>query len=153
MQMVLERWTRHLSRFDEAGAASVETYIWAIARNVVRDLVRRGQTEKRGGGLAPLSLDRPLSEGSETTLGDLVPDRTLTETVGGAGDHALLRQAIAQFRTRLGPRDRAIFDAFGEEPNPRRVAALLGLPPSTVYGWLGRIRRQAEDAGLRKFLV
>jgi DNA-directed RNA polymerase specialized sigma24 family protein len=90
---------------------------------------------------------------SDTTLGDLIPDRNPAETFGGAGDHALLRQAIARFRTRLPPRDRAIFDAFGQELNPRAVADLLGLPPSTVYGWLDRIRRQAEDAGLRKFLV
>lgn len=63
VQMVLERWTRHRGRFDEAGAASMETYIWAMARNLVRDLERRERTQKRGGGLAPLSLDRPLGDG------------------------------------------------------------------------------------------
>ncbi len=150
--MVLERWMRHRGRFVDAGAASMKTYIRWIARNVVRDLVRRERTQKRGGGVPPLSLDRPLSEASDTTLGDLVPDHSQTEAPGGAVDHALLRQAIARFRDHLPPRDRAIFDAFAEEPTVRRVADRLGVPRSTVYGWLGRIRRRTENAGLRKFL-
>jgi RNA polymerase sigma factor (sigma-70 family) len=152
VQMVLERWTRHLGRFDETGAASMETYIWKVAKNLLRDLVRREGAQKRGGGREPLSVDRPLGEGSDTTLGDLVPDPSQTETLGEAVDHALLRRAIARFRDHLPPLDRAIFDAFVAEPRPRAVADRLGLPPSTVYGWLGRLRRQAEDAGLRKFL-
>jgi len=153
VQTVLERWTHHQGRFDEAGAASMETYIWKMAQNLVRDLERRELTEKRGGGRAPLSLDRPLSDTSDTTLGDITPDPSPTEVFGQAMDHELLRQAIARFRTGLAPRDRAILDAFEEDPSPHAVARMVGLPASTVYDWRKRIAQKAENAGLRDFLT
>jgi RNA polymerase sigma factor (sigma-70 family) len=151
-QLVMERWMKRSARFDHKGAASAETYIWTVAQNVVRDLVRREQTAQRGEGRAPLSLDRPRSPYSDETLGASLPDLGDAETFGAGIDRVLLKRAIDEFRRALPPRDRAILDALGERPNVHGLAKLLGLPPSTVYDWLERIRRQAEDAGLRKFL-
>lgn len=124
----LRAWqSRH--RYDSR-LGSMRTWLFAIMRNVVIDLVRRQRVRPQAAGIDPMSLD--------------VPDQT-TEQVVALWD---LQAAMS----RLAPHHRkVIVEAVLRDRSRAALAAELGVTEGTVrsrlYYGLRALRKELEEAG------
>jgi RNA polymerase sigma-B factor len=98
------------------------------------------------GCFTPTSLDRPVADGADTTIGDLLGDRDL----GRAAVEA--RVMLAPVVRRLSERDRRILQLrFFDDRTQREIADEIGVTQTQVSRVLGRIIRslRAELDGPR----
>jgi RNA polymerase sigma factor (sigma-70 family) len=153
VQEVLVHWWRRRHRFDPSGRATRETYLRGLAWHRLVDIWAEQHARKRGGGMRPASLDQPLSQDSDATLHDLVAGPRAHSDVEDTAWERTLAGEVEELRARLSPVDRVVLDALlGVGGRVHVASKRLGIPPSTAYDSLKRIRRIAEDQGLREFL-
>ena len=134
-----ETWVRVLERGNQYSACwKFETWLFAIARNLAIDLLRRRQ---------PLSLDSLLepSEG-EAPIQLNAPDETTPFETAAQGEEA---RRIASLLHRLPPAYREVLVLrFQEDLDLNEIAAIVGTPLSTVksrlYRGLDALRRYLE---------
>jgi RNA polymerase sigma-70 factor (ECF subfamily) len=123
---------RHLAEFN--GRSQLQTWIFRIAVNKTRDFVDKRQTAKRGGGVAPVSLNEPDAETGLTL--DLPahtpgPDAALM----GQEDAALVVEALQQ----LGDPCREIIELrYFADLSYEEISAALRLNPKTVSSRLSK---------------
>jgi RNA polymerase sigma-70 factor, ECF subfamily len=146
IQDCLEHWLRQRSRFDPSRGASPKTFMRRVLEHRLADVAARQRAAKRGSDERPLSLDRPIREGSPTALGEVLP-------ASGQGEDDLLRAiAVGMAEGRLSPRQRAIARALADGMPKSELARHLHLARSTVYEELARIKAIYRDEGLDEFL-
>jgi len=118
-----ETWVRVLERGHQYSPRwKFETWLFAIARNLATDLLRRRQPE---------SLDALLSPGDERAAREW-PDRESTTPFeeAAAGERAERVQAKLEC---LSPEAREVLVLrFQEDLGLDEIAAVVGAPPSTV---------------------
>jgi len=93
-----------------------------------------------------VSLDQPLSDEDETSLGDLIADE-LTQSPEELAEESLMRRDIAEVLEMLSPRERLVLQlryglSDGEPRTLAEVGDLLGISRERV--------RQIENEALRK---
>ena len=122
------------------GGSRLQTWIFRIAANKARDCHQRQQAAKRGGGLAPLSLQ---AENPETGL---APDPPST----APGPDALLLQAergaqVASALQQLDPPCREIIELrYFADLSYDEIAAELNLNSKTVSSRLSKCLHHLE---------
>lgn len=134
----------HLASFDPS-RARFRTYLRVCVDGVVGDAAKAERRKKRGGGIAPLSLDFDLAE---RELADGRPDAE--DLFDREWARALLGIAIERLREECAHRGRGpAFRAFeihdlapDEPPSYQRVADALGVPVTTVTNHLALMRRE-----------
>lgn len=131
---------RSLANFH--GDSAFQTWLLRIAVNKASDFRGKMQTAKRGGGIAPISLDAPRRDGRAIDAPSTVasPDANLQN----AETAALLRGCLDQ----LEPRCREIIELrYYGDLSYDEIAASLHLHPKTVSSRLSRcLSRLAELA-------
>jgi RNA polymerase sigma-70 factor (ECF subfamily) len=118
-----ELCARSLGRFR--GDSSFRTYLFGIAKNVLRDYIKKR-------GRRPGDVDFRV-----TAIGDLGPSPSVI--VGERREQGLLLEALRRIPLEL---QIVIELSFFEEMSQAEIAALLELPPGTVAS---RIRRGKEQ--------
>jgi RNA polymerase sigma-70 factor (ECF subfamily) len=123
---------KHLNQF--AGQSRLQTWIFRIATNKVRDFVEKQQAAKRGSGQVPLSLDAedpdtdlPLNPASPLPGPDLQLMRT--------EHYALVGRAVAQLNQPC--REVVELRYFGDL-SYEEISAELALNPKTVSSRLSK---------------
>lgn len=139
---------QRLNRFEESGAARVETWIETVAMNRLRDILQRERAQKRGSTYRHVSIyatdpDAPQLEKL------LAADEAGPEAAVVCSE---LRASLQYFGTSLKEEQRKTLLAVYREENLQAAADSLGIARSSLYGRLATIRRLAEDAGLDSWL-
>lgn len=123
---------RHLRDFNRR--SQLQTWIFRIAVNKTRDFIDKRQTAKRGGGVAPVSLQEPDPETGRTL--DLPGGTTSPDVTLMAGEDAAL---VVEALHALGDPCREIIELryFGDL-SYEEIAAALRLNPKTVSSRLSK---------------
>jgi len=129
-------------------------YMAKVLRNWLTDLVRERGTDKRSGDLDTVSLDASI-DGSEDgmTLAEMLD----VSASGSAADdheaHHHLRLDLLHACVQLTPSQQRLCLLLGEEGLSVKAAAeLLGVPRSTLYEEIHRIRKLFAEHGLQIYL-
>ncbi len=94
------------------------------------------------GCFTPSSLDRPLGEDGESTLGELLP-----ETDDGSYEAAEARAILAPLVRRLAPRDRDVLKLrYYEGLTQQEIGEALGVTQTQVSRILSRIQAELREA-------
>ena len=155
-QECMTHWFEVRERFRPHAGRPPRAYLAQVVRNRLTDLIRQYETAKRVGELDALSLDAPLGdEEGAPTLHDLIADR-----VHCSGDARRTRSIqdmridMMQAMTRLEPRQIYLCGLLSEGGlSVSEAAVRLGMPRSTLYEELKRIRTVFADAGLDDYLT
>ncbi|MCX8156145.1 MAG: RNA polymerase sigma factor [Verrucomicrobiae bacterium] len=123
---------RHLAEFN--GRSQLQTWIFRIAVNKTRDFVDKRQTAKRGGGVAPLSLQEPDPE-TGLTLDLPAPTPGPDGSLMAAEDASLVVQALHQLED---PCREIIELRYFADLSYEEIAAALRLNPKTVSSRLSK---------------
>ena len=116
-----------------AEPVNLEAFIVTLAQRTAIDKAKRMQAQKRGGGIAPASLE---------VLGDSLAAR---ETVEDAVHRRLLTAAVERFLDVLSDDDQTIFvERYHNETAPRDIARKFGLSGVHVRKSLMRTRRRLK---------
>lgn len=129
-------------------------YMTRVLRNWLTDLVRERGTDKRAGDLATVSLDAPI-DGTEggTTLAELQDVADSEDSAGDHESHHHLRLDLMQACMRLTPAQQRLCLLLGEEGLSVKAAAeQLGIPRSTLYEEIHRVRHLFMEVGLEIYL-
>jgi RNA polymerase sigma factor (TIGR02999 family) len=145
-----------LGRLQVESRGKFFAYASRVMRSVVVDLVRERQAERRGGGVAPVTLDTAVVDGGRTALAaePLRVDEALAELEGRAAARAGSRDAL--LRRSLGARDRrrprthrphrAPRLAEGQAPAALDASGMSRLPcPAELWPEFSRLLDQALD--------
>lgn len=137
-----------LARY-EPGRGSFRLYLKGLLRNFGRNARQAARARKRGGGVAPLSLD---------ALDAAEPEDTRVSAADSAFDGAWInevtRRAVARVRDKLSP-ERAVqwrvFEAYdlheaAERPTYGALAEAHGVKESDVRNYLFSVRGKVRDA-------
>lgn len=150
---LVERWWMKRSTFSDTGPASLKTVAHLVMKNRLRDLREAISAAKRGGGLRPLFLQTPAvadDPDGEGLLDLLAADQPLIE------DELIRRAAARQLRAftqSLGPGEQELLRVLMDEDGAQApTARRLGVARTTLARRLDRIRRAAEERGLRAWL-
>lgn len=118
-----------IQNYDEAGAASFQTYAGVCIQNAIFSAMRTAARKKH----APLNQSVPLSG---------------TELVPGPEDQAIakdqVRQTLARAQRLLSPLEKRILRLHLDGMSHRDIAARLGKSPKTVDNALARVRRKLK---------
>jgi RNA polymerase primary sigma factor len=94
----------------------------------------------------PISLQAPVGDDGETTLGDFIEDKSVANPSDRAG-HSLLKEKLSDVLTSLTERERAILEMrFGLADGQERTLDEIG----RMYGVTRERIRQIEAKALRK---
>ncbi len=129
-------------------------YMAKVLRNWLTDLVRERGTDKRSGDLQTVSLDAAI-DGSEegTTLAELLDVPDSSSTSGELETQHFLRLDLLNTCVELTPAQQRLCLLLGEEGLSVKAAAeQLGIPRSTLYEEIHRIRKHFADHGLEIYL-
>ncbi len=155
MQECLVHWLSVRSELDPARAPVRSAFMATVLRNKLTDLVRERQSGKRKAAYDSISLDEPLrDENNSPTLLDIVDQARLREGNGDAsaiGEEA--RADIFKAMEHLTPLQQRLCTMLGcEGLSVQDVSRKLGIPRSTIYGELKRIRKRFAELGLQYYL-
>jgi RNA polymerase sigma factor (sigma-70 family) len=129
-------------------------YMARVLRNWLTDLVRERGTDKRSGDLQTVSLDAAI-DGFEdgTTLAELLDVPDSSSATGDLETHHFLRLDLLNTCVQLTPSQQQLCLLLGEEGLSVKAAAeQLGIPRSTLYEEIHRIRKHFADHGLEIYL-
>ena len=125
-----------------AEPVNLEAFIVTLAQRTAIDKAKRMQAQKRGGGIAPASLE---------VLGDSLAARETVEDARDrvlvlcAGERRLLTAAVERFLDVLSDDDQTIFvERYHNETAPRDIARKFGLSGVHVRKSLMRTRRRLK---------
>lgn len=126
---------RNLARFSRK--CRLQTWLFQIAANKARDYREKRQAAKRGGGVAPISLDAPLDESGESTRHLEIPHHAPTPDEAMANDERLSSVRLAL--DELGNPCREIIELrFFGDLSAEEIGKALRLNPKTVSSRLSR---------------
>jgi RNA polymerase sigma factor (sigma-70 family) len=129
-------------------------YMAKVLRNWLADLVRKRGTDKRSGDLETLSLDAAI-DGSEDglTLAEMLDVSNSGSADGDIETHHHMRLDLLQTCLELTPSQQRLCLLLGEEGLSVKAAAeQLGIPRSTLYEEINRIRKLFAEHGLEIYL-
>jgi RNA polymerase sigma factor (sigma-70 family) len=129
-------------------------YMAKVLRNWLTDLVRERGTDKRSGDLDTVSLDAS-NDGSEDgmTLAEMLDVSASGSAAGDHEAHHHLRLDLLHACVPLTPSQQRLCLLLGEEGLSVKAAAeLLGVPRSTLYEEIHRIRKLFAEHGLEIYL-
>ncbi len=130
---------KHLRSFN--GASRLQTWIFRIAVNEVRDHCQRRQAAKRGGGVRPLSLQLEDPE-TGRTLDPPGPERRPDQELIAGEDRTLLGRALEALARPY--REVVMLRYFGDL-SYQEIAAALHLKPKTVASRLSKSLDRLES--------
>lgn len=121
------------------------------------DIEERETAAKRGGDATALSLDKLLDSSNATddenrTLPDVLADSDPETSPEANAERRILRERLDQAIRRLPPDQRAVARRLRKGWTVSEVSQALGIPRTTVYGALQRLRESFRDKGLEEFL-
>lgn len=149
VQECLLQWWLRRGRYDTTRGANRRTFMNRVCENRLRDLWREQRAARRRGLQADMSLER---EGdSEPSLQDSIADPAAADPQHEA-DLSALRDRLLNVRHRLTARQRALVDALLQGFEIGEASAQMGVPRSSLYDELRRLRTPFRDAGLEEFL-
>jgi RNA polymerase sigma-70 factor (ECF subfamily) len=149
VQECLLQWWLRRDRYDSAMGASRRTFMNRVCENRLFDLVREAGADKRGGRRNDLSLEWESDGG--WSLEEVIPDPRPADPESEAA-LAALRDQIRALRPRLTTRQWALVEDALRDFDIRETSSRLGVPRSTLYDELRRMRALFRDAGLEEFL-
>jgi RNA polymerase sigma factor (sigma-70 family) len=142
IQECLLQWWLKRDRYDSTRGANRRTFMNKVCENHLRGLARRANTQRRGRGRQPLSLDVPLNEGGDL-LADLYPGAS------PAPDREVevldLARQVERFRRRLSQRQREVLNGRLEGRSNVDLAREIGVSRDTVHEDIKRIQKVARD--------
>ncbi len=145
-ECVIHWWTQR-PKYDAERGASIETFLRRVVNSKLLDLERGLKAQKRGGGRIEFSLDHPLFE-------DEPDSETLADTFADPVDTAresVEKVSLEVARSRLSPRQKQIIAGLIEGRAKSQISQSLGVPRTTLYDDLKRIRQIFRDEGLAPF--
>ena len=148
LQEAFTHWQKVRASYSSAAGATKETYLERVVTRRLISIQREWRAATRGGGVLPLSLQRPIRDNDssdELTLGDLLiapENQNLDLSVD-------LQRVIAQ----LTPREQLIVAGLAEQLDKLAIADRIGVSRDTVNEDLKRIRAVCAEAGLRDYLA
>lgn len=145
VQDCLLHWWLQRGNYDAGRGANRRTFMNRVCENRLRDIQRSAVAAKRRGARPDVSID------SERTPPAVV-DPDVESDPESHAERSALREAIANVHSRLSPRQQAIADDLRRGFDVSAVSARSGVPRSTLYDELRRMRVIFRDEGLEEFL-
>lgn len=106
-------------------------FVQMIAAQARADFVTASRAQKRGGGRRPRSLDAPVADRDDETLGDQCPGRS-AEPIDGVVVMEIVGRVPAQLR--------AVFDLLLQRMTNSEIGEALGMHRTTVAAQVIEIR-------------
>jgi len=152
-QQCLLHWWQQRGRHDPNKGASPKTFMAAVLRSKLLDIERAAKAQKRGGGVAEVSLDSSAGVDShDHSLADVIPDSKPTADPARAAVTADLRDHIDRAVRLLTPRQRQLLDGLRRGYNITEVSERLAVSRPTLHEDVKRIRKVFRDQGLQELL-
>jgi len=152
-ELTLE-WLRYRPLFDPR-RASLSTYATRVINNRIAALIRHRKAVKRDRGGPMLSLDRLVKDPGDgrARLGDVLSDEDVRFRVGAAQNERRrdLAVDVSALLAVLPDALRALAVQL-QTMTITGVSRLTGVPRSTVYESVGKLRRHFAAAGLDQYL-
>lgn len=132
------------------------TFVRRVVEHQAATLIQARRAAKRGNGLRHLSFSHEMDdgEGGLTELGETISQdhylRWTRGTVLSEADRLELAFDLERAAFRLPAADRVVCLLL-VELNISDVARVLGVPRSTLYGTVYRLRRVFRELGLHKY--
>ncbi len=125
-----------------------------VLRARLLDIGEKETAAKRGGSVRRLHLDEPLddSDDANLALSDVLPDNDPEVAPEAGAERRFLRERIDQVIRRLPPDQRSVARRLRKGWTVSEISRALGMPRTTVYGALQRLRESFRDEGLEQFL-
>ncbi len=155
MQECLVHWLSIRRELDPARGPERSAFMATVVRNKLMDLVRERESRKRKATYNSVSLDEPLGDEKDSqTLLDIFDETRVHEGddyAGALGDEA--RADLLKAMTRLTPLQQHLCKLLGcEGLSVQDISRKLGIPRTTIYDELKRIRKSFAELGLQYYL-
>jgi RNA polymerase sigma factor (sigma-70 family) len=153
-QEALTAWLTHRHSYDQQRGANPKTFLNAVVRNALTDLLRAATAQRRGRDIEMRSLDAFLDvdDPERGTLHDVLSSMSADADPEIALPHRLPQQALARVRDQLNANDQTLMDLLATGRTSADMARLLDLPPSTVRSRVATLIRKLQSTELREFL-
>jgi len=143
VQELRVHWWLRRGKYQADRGASAKTYLNRLAKRKLIDLERELNAAKRGGGRSSLSLDQPVGNDGEVSLGALLEAPQEPERMAAALERAM---------SRLSERQQRIVTALEVSGSRSEAARRAGISRDTFYAELDRIIQVCRDEGLEDYL-
>jgi len=119
-----------------------KSFIKAVVNNRAAEMLREAEAQKRWMGLKTLSLSTPVTDDTDTTIGDqITSDESLWGDVFGAQSHGAVEQKIDHERMLAAlPKDLRQTYLLLMEHSVTEAAEIFGIPRTTMSSRLKRLR-------------
>jgi RNA polymerase sigma factor (sigma-70 family) len=154
LQECLIHWLFVRGNYDSTREVSPQTFMGRIVRNKLTDIIREKQADKRKVAHLTISLDIPLEDDSNSpTLIEKLNDNATIESCSDPRSQADLRIDLEKVLQKLSPKQKEICHLLGDEGfSVKEASNRTGMPRSTVYDEIERIRKIFLKEGLNEYL-
>ena len=155
LQDCLIHWYRVREAFDPARETSHRTFMVSVVRNKLMDIVREHESDKRKVTYLSIPIDEPVGGAEDAPfVMDAIDEHRATETgVATEHSHRDARIDIAKAIAQLTPAQQRLCRLLGEEGlSIQQASERLGIPRSSLYDEIKRIRKIFTDFGLSDYL-
>lgn len=146
-QKCLIKWIEVRDTYSEIKGASRRTYMSRVLNNLLINLLKKNETEKRVGYTTSCSLDSVLSNNASMTLHDILekPDTKLQKRI--------LRLDYIRVFQKLSPEYRTICEQIIKHGlDVDKISKSIKKHPASVYRYIEHIRQIFEKEGLKEYL-
>jgi len=153
LQECLSHWVSVKGQYDPQRGASMETFMGNVIRKKLMQIWRDMESDKRKVSHLMVSLNEPLcqEEDSATHL-DQLSDQP-GEKGETQNEQACLKIDLAKTLCRLLPRQQELCTYLSDENTSiQEISQKMGIPRTTVYDEIKRIRKFFYDEGLEEYL-
>lgn len=151
-QEVLAHWWLARRTYRPGGGANPRTFMKAVTRRRLADLLKEATSSKRTVERRAISLRQPLDDDDPegASLESLLDANAEDPEV--AAEHAELRDAIARHRDRLTPGQNALLDELLAERSISEIGRRTGAPRTTLNDQLKALYGVLRSDELRALL-
>lgn len=149
LQKCLVHWFFVKNGYEPTRGASPQTFMGRVIRNKLTDLVREHQADKRKLNHLAISLDEPMGNDEDShTLEDTIADTHPPPIL-----QVELKIDLSNVLQRLDPHKRQLCNLIGKKGfGIKEASDQLGMPRSTIYDEIKRIRAIFLKEGLEEYL-
>ncbi len=145
----------HRLRSFDPSRASFHTFADRVVDHGAARLIQRREAMRRDHRRCVCSLDDPVLDrnGTEVTRGELQDRESCRPGRSQPGlpvaDLVVLRVSLARLRETLPPELRMLLDRLEQGQTIEDIWHQTGIPRGTLWGHLKRLRKLAQEAGLK----